>query len=65
MVSLHWNSLGKRPQRKQKIRFIVNNVSRKSHFYHEGELSDYDQPRVLYQRVMTQQVRGNFHANTV
>lgn len=29
-----------------------NTVSRKSHFYHEGKLSEYDQPRALYQKVM-------------
>lgn len=26
------------------------NVSRKSHFYHEGKAPEYDQPRVLYQK---------------
>lgn len=41
-----------------------SNVSRKSHFYHEGKASDYDQPRVLYQKVMTQQDREHLHANT-
>ncbi|KAI7978364.1 hypothetical protein EIK77_000327 [Talaromyces pinophilus] len=40
------------------------NVSRKSHFYHEGKASEYDQPRVLYQKVMTQQAREHLHANT-
>lgn len=41
-----------------------NIVSRKSHFYHEGKLSEYDQPRDLYERVMTQQQRENLHSNT-
>ena len=41
-----------------------NVVSRKSHYYHEGKLSEYDQPRELYQRVMTEPQRQNLHANT-
>lgn len=39
-------------------------VGRKSHFYHEGKASEYDQPRALYQKVMTQQEREHLHANT-
>lgn len=41
-----------------------NTVSRKSHFYHEGRVSEYDQPRVLYQRVMNDQARARLHSNT-
>lgn len=41
-----------------------NVVSRKSHFYHEGNLSEYDQPRELYERVMSEEQRRNLHANT-
>ncbi|EMC92419.1 hypothetical protein BAUCODRAFT_288212 [Baudoinia panamericana UAMH 10762] len=41
-----------------------NIVSRKSHYYHEGKLSEYDQPRELYKRVMTDQQRKNLHHNT-
>ena len=41
-----------------------NVVSRKSHYYHEGKLSEYDQPRELYQRVMTDSARKNLHINT-
>ncbi|KAK4555826.1 hypothetical protein LTR86_007046 [Recurvomyces mirabilis] len=41
-----------------------NVVSRKSHYYHEGKLSEYDQPRELYQRVMDDQARKNLHHNT-
>ncbi|KAK3674201.1 hypothetical protein LTR78_006048 [Recurvomyces mirabilis] len=41
-----------------------NVVSRKSHYYHEGKLSEYDQPRELYQRVMDEQARKNLHHNT-
>ena len=39
-------------------------VSRKSHFYHEGKLSDYDQPRALYEKVMTETQRQHLHSNT-
>lgn len=39
-------------------------VSRKSHYYHEGKLSEYDQPRELYQRVMTEEARDHLHRNT-
>ncbi len=39
-------------------------VSRKSHFYHEGKLSDYDQPRALYEKVMTDSQRDHLHSNT-
>ncbi|KAK5121292.1 hypothetical protein LTR85_005458 [Meristemomyces frigidus] len=41
-----------------------NVVSRKSHYYHEGKLSEYDQPRGLYQRVMTEEARDHLHRNT-
>jgi catalase len=41
-----------------------NVVSRKSHYYHEGKLSDYDQTRELYQRVMDQNQRDHLHRNT-
>lgn len=41
-----------------------NVVSRKSHYYHEGKLSEYDQPRELYKRVMSEQQRKNLHSNT-
>jgi catalase len=39
-------------------------VSRKSHYYHEGKLSEYDQPRELYQRVMDDKARAALHSNT-
>lgn len=42
-----------------------NIVSRKSHYHHEGKLSDYDQARDLYRRVMTDAQRQNLHSNTV
>ncbi|KAH3440814.1 hypothetical protein V6000_001684 [Aspergillus fumigatus] len=41
-----------------------NTVSRKSHFYHEGKLSEYDQPRALYQKVMDARGREHLHCNT-
>ena len=41
-----------------------NIVSRKSHFYYEGKLSDYDQARELYKKVMTDSQRHNLHYNT-
>jgi len=41
-----------------------NIVSRKSHYHHEGKLSDYDQARELYTRVMTDTQRQNLHSNT-
>ncbi len=41
-----------------------NIVSRKSHFGHEGKLSEYDQARDLYQRVMTPTQRQHTHQNT-
>jgi len=41
-----------------------NVMSRKSHYYHEGKLSDYDQPRNLYENVMTPQQRDHLHSNT-
>jgi len=39
-------------------------VSRKSHHHHEGKLSDYEQARELYMRVMTAEQRHNLHRNT-
>lgn len=41
-----------------------NTVSRKSHYYHEGKLSEYDQPRELYRRVMDDDARKHLHLNT-
>jgi catalase len=41
-----------------------NTVSRKSHFYHEGKPSEYDQPRALYQKVMDAKAREHLHSNT-
>jgi catalase len=41
-----------------------NIVSRKSHYHHEGKLSDYDQARDLYQKVMSEKQRHNLHYNT-
>ncbi|KAJ9605073.1 hypothetical protein H2200_010463 [Cladophialophora chaetospira] len=42
-----------------------NIVSRKSHFYHEGKpLTEYDQPRDLYENVMSDSARANLHSNT-
>ncbi|TGO17092.1 hypothetical protein BTUL_0021g00690 [Botrytis tulipae] len=41
-----------------------NVVSRKSHYHHEGKLSDYDQARELYTRVMTETQRDHLHQNT-
>ena len=41
-----------------------NRVGRMSHFYHEGKLSEYDQVRELYIRVMTPQARVHLHKNT-
>jgi catalase len=39
-------------------------LSRKSHFHHEGKLSDYDQARELYGRVISESQRHNLHHNT-
>ena len=39
-------------------------VSRKSHFYHEGKLSEYTQATELYTRVMDSNARSHLHANT-
>lgn len=39
-------------------------VSRKSHFWHEGKASDYDQARELYSRVMDDGARDHLHQNT-
>ena len=41
-----------------------NIVSRKSHYGHEGKLSEYDQPRELYRRVMDDNARYHTHLNT-
>jgi catalase len=41
-----------------------NIVSRKSHYYHEGKPSEYDQARELYMRVMDQKARDHLHSNT-
>ncbi|KAK5162809.1 uncharacterized protein LTR77_011181 [Saxophila tyrrhenica] len=41
-----------------------NVVSRKSHYYHEGKISEYTQARELYKRVMNDQARQNLHSNT-
>ena len=41
-----------------------NVVSRKSHYYHECKVSEYDQPRELYKRVMTEEQRSALHSNT-
>jgi len=41
-----------------------NIVSRKSHYWHEGKLSEYDQPRELYKRVMDEKARQHLHENT-
>ncbi|KAI9367551.1 catalase-like domain-containing protein [Aspergillus egyptiacus] len=41
-----------------------NTVGRKSHFFHEGKPSEYDQPRALYNKVMDAQARQHLHHNT-
>jgi len=41
-----------------------NIVGRKSHFWHEGSKTEYEQPRELYRRVMSEQERENLHKNT-
>ncbi|KAJ5227788.1 hypothetical protein N7489_008496 [Penicillium chrysogenum] len=41
-----------------------NTVGRKSHFYHEGSPSEYDQPRALYRDVMDDKARAHLHSNT-
>lgn len=41
-----------------------NVVSRKSHYWHEGKPSDYDQARDLWRRVMTDAERNNTCSNT-
>ncbi|KAF2153442.1 heme-dependent catalase [Myriangium duriaei CBS 260.36] len=41
-----------------------NVVSRKSHYYHEGKISEYTQATELYKRVMSEQARQNLHSNT-
>lgn len=39
-------------------------VSRKSHYYHEGKLSEYTQATELYTRVMDSHARTHLHTNT-
>jgi len=41
-----------------------NVVSRQSYYKHEGDPSEYNQVRELYQRVMTDAQRNNLHKNT-
>lgn len=41
-----------------------NTVSRKSHFWHEGSSTEYEQPRMLYQNVMNDEARDHLHKNT-
>jgi catalase len=41
-----------------------NIVSRKSHYFHEGKDSDYEQARELYNRVMDDKARDHLHYNT-
>jgi catalase len=41
-----------------------NVVSRKSHYYHEGKKSEYDQAKELWSRVFTEQQRKNTIKNT-
>ena len=44
---------------------VANNVvSRQSYYIHEGDPSEYNQVRELYQRVMTDAQRNNLHKNT-
>jgi len=42
-----------------------NIVSRKSHYWHEGQKNDYDQAKELWSRVMSEQERKNTIHNTV
>ncbi|KAJ5582826.1 hypothetical protein N7535_001446 [Penicillium sp. DV-2018c] len=39
-------------------------VSRKSHFWHEGSPTEYEQPRMLYEKVMDAKARSHLHSNT-
>ncbi|KAJ6035711.1 uncharacterized protein N7446_010473 [Penicillium canescens] len=39
-------------------------VSRKSHFWHEGSHSEYEQSRALYEKVMNGEAREHLHLNT-
>jgi catalase len=39
-------------------------VSRKSHFWHEGSPSEYEQSRSLYEKVMNGEAREHLHLNT-
>src|ERR1700712_5254176 len=41
-----------------------NVVSRKSHYWHEGKKSDYEQATILWSKVMTEQQRKNTASNT-
>jgi len=43
---------------------VDSTVSRKSHYFHEGTVSDYDQARELYTRVMSAKERDHLHQNT-
>lgn len=39
-------------------------VGRKSHFWHEGSPSEYEQSRALYEKVMNGKARDHLHLNT-
>lgn len=41
-----------------------NVVSRKSHYYHEGKMSEYTQATELYKRVMSETAKDHLHTNT-
>ncbi|KAJ5852989.1 hypothetical protein N7534_005532 [Penicillium rubens] len=41
-----------------------NTIGRKSHYYHEGKTYEYEQPRVLYQKVVDTRARRHLHENT-
>jgi catalase len=41
-----------------------NVVSRKSHYYHEGKMSEYTQASELYDRVMSVEAKEHLHSNT-
>ncbi|SCV73302.1 BQ2448_7228 [Microbotryum intermedium] len=46
------------------MQLASNVLSRKSHYRHEGQPSEYDQVRELYLRVMNEGERKNLHSNT-
>lgn len=46
------------------MQFASNVLSRKGHYRHEGQISEYDQVRELYQRVLSTEERANLHSNT-